>query len=92
MQQESATVGDIHVHQPRHEEVTMGENEYYAFVMMNLDLRLITGVNELTSGTWSVGSSVCEWDGTPGCLYVEIESEELKQAGITPSDAVGDKN
>ena len=70
----------------------MPEDEYYAFVMMNLDLRLASGVDELTARTWSVGASVCEWDGIPRCYYVEVKSDELERAGITPSEAVADKD
>ena len=89
--QQAGGVRAIRTLRPRPEGNPMGNDLYYEYIYTNVELRLASGVDELTAKTWPVEAEVCQWDGEAGSFYIEVSNEELVRGGIRPDEAVVDK-
>ena len=69
----------------------MDDDMYYAYIGTMLEIRLASGSDELSSKTWGVDAEVRQWDGEGGSFFVQVSNDELARAGITPEEAVDDK-
>ena len=88
---ENEEVRPILTQRPRPESVTMDDDMYYEYIGTMLEIRLSSGADELTSRAWPVEAEVRQWDGEEGSFYVQVSNDELVRAGITPEEAVDDK-
>ena len=80
-QQESDDLREIRTHEPQYGGPTMGYDEYFAHIMMDLNIRMSSGADELESRVQDCGCPVCQWDGDPPCYYVDIDNDDRKRAG-----------
>ena len=84
-------VRPILTHQPEHGETSMSDEEYYAYIETDLDIRMSSGADELSSKTWLVEAEVRQWDGDGGSYFVQVWNDDLIRAGVTPEECVDDK-
>ena len=84
-------VRPILTHQPEHGETSMNDEEHYAYIETDLDIRMSSGADELSSKTWVVEAEVRQWDGEAGSYFVQVWNEDMIRAGVTPEECVEDK-
>ena len=69
----------------------MDDDMYYEYICTMLDIRLSSGMDELSAKRWTVDAEVRQWEGDGGSFFVRVLCDELVRASITPDDAVDDK-
>ena len=88
---QSSKVRPILTHQPSPGGITMNDDEYYEYIGTMLSIRRSSGTDELSSKTWAVDAEVRQWNGGGGSFFVQVWNDALLRAGITPAEAVDDK-
>ena len=78
----------VRTHIPQEEDVTMSDEEYYARIHTDLDIRISSGVDELEVANWICECEIAGWNWVPSSFYVDVRSQKMQAAGVTPAAAV----